>query len=358
MTITFRPAVRTTTALLIALAGSSGSGKTYSALRLARGLAGPNGKIAFIDTERGRALHYAEAFTFDHAEIHPPFRPDRYQQAILDAEKADYPVIVVDSMSHEHSGEGGLVDWAAMDLQKMGSPRNWIAPKTAHKKLVNRLLQVNAHLIFCLRAEPKIKMVEDPKRPGRQMVVDDGWKPVCEKTFMYEMICSFMLYDERPGVPVPTKLQAQHKSAFPAGQQITEACGAALATWAAGAKPPAPAATASGGGPEAGPTEAIASEPAAEVSVPSAAGTPSQRQAVQSPLDDDNKTDWPGYRYLVEQELAGCGTPEEIDDLKRVNQRGLDDMKRAARDDAKLLSEAFAGARLRVTPASQEEMGL
>jgi hypothetical protein len=74
MTFQFAPAVREQVSLLIALAGAVGSGKTFSALRLAKGMA-PSGKIAFIDTEARRGLHYAEQFKFMHADMRPPFRP-------------------------------------------------------------------------------------------------------------------------------------------------------------------------------------------------------------------------------------------------------------------------------------------
>jgi hypothetical protein len=33
----------------------------------------------------------------------------------------------------------------------------WIEPKKAHKRMVTRLLQVNAHVILCFRAEPKVE---------------------------------------------------------------------------------------------------------------------------------------------------------------------------------------------------------
>src|SRR3989304_533235 len=85
-------------------AGSGGSGKTYSALRLARGLAGDRGRVALIDTEAGRALHYAERFDFDHCDLKPPFAPSAYADAIAAAEGAGDPGIVGDSLSHEWAG--------------------------------------------------------------------------------------------------------------------------------------------------------------------------------------------------------------------------------------------------------------
>ena len=78
---TFRPAIRENVGLLIGLIGASGSGKTYTAMRLASGICA--GKpFAVIDTEAGRAKHYADQFKFDHGDLKPPFRPNAYAEAI------------------------------------------------------------------------------------------------------------------------------------------------------------------------------------------------------------------------------------------------------------------------------------
>lgn len=253
MTFTFRPAVRENVGLLVGLAGASGSGKTFSALRLAKGLSG--GKpFAFIDTEARRGLHYADQFSFEHCDMRPPFSPDAYADAIGVADKAGYPVIVVDSFSHEHAGEGGLLDMQEAELDRMAKDdwkkreackmASWIKPKVAHKHMVQRLLQVRAHLILCFRAEEKIEMVkEDGKlvvRPKKSTTGLDGWLPVCEKNLPYELTTSFLLVPSAPGVPMPIKLQEQHRQFFPPGKPITEECGVQLAAWArGGATPPA-----------------------------------------------------------------------------------------------------------------------
>lgn len=244
MTYQFRPAVRQQTSLLIAVAGASGSGKTYSALRLATGLAGPKGKIAFIDTEAGRALHYADKFAFDHCNITPPFRPENYRDAIVAAETQGYDVIIVDSMSHEKEGEGGLQEWAEQ-IERDGtkSPGNWRVPKMHHKRMMNRLLQCRPHLIFCLRAEEKMLITKDERGkmlviPAEERPLTERWEPICEKRFMYEMTASFTLLPSRPGVPIPIKLQDQHRPAFPEGQPIEEQAGESLAKWAHGGKVP------------------------------------------------------------------------------------------------------------------------
>src|SRR5215472_17298925 len=114
----FSPAVREKTPMILALAGASGSGKTYSALELASGLAG-DGKIAFIDTEGRRGLHYADQFKFDYCELRSPYEPASFLRAWKAAEAAGYTVIVTDSYSDEYIGEGGLVDMAAKEIDRV-----------------------------------------------------------------------------------------------------------------------------------------------------------------------------------------------------------------------------------------------
>lgn len=250
----FRPAVRENVELVIGLAGGTGSGKTYSAMRLAKGIAGDK-PFAVIDTEAGRAKHYADQFRFDHGDLKPPFRPDRYLEAIKAADAAGYPVVVVDSASHEHAGEGGLLDWHEEELNRMAgedwkkrdacSQAAWVKPKRAHQQMVQRLLQVRSHIILCFRAAEKIEMVRgDDGRmkfvPKKSLTGRDGWVPICEKNLPFEVTCSFLLVADRPGIPLPIKLEEQHRVLFPEGQQITEQTGARLAEWARGATPAAP----------------------------------------------------------------------------------------------------------------------
>lgn len=246
MTFNFRPAVRDRVGLLIAIAGASGTGKTFSALRLATGLAGDGGRIAFIDTEAGRAKHYADQFAFDHGDLTPPFSPARYLEAITAADKAGYDVIVIDSMSHEYEGDGGIIDMAeSAAASGVKTPKNWIKPKGEHKRLVSRLLQCRSHLVFCLRAQEKMRIDKgDNGKPviiaADDLPVEERWQPICEKRFMYEMATSLVLTPAAPGVPIPVKIQDQHRAFFPAGRPISEEMGRALAEWARGGSPSAP----------------------------------------------------------------------------------------------------------------------
>jgi hypothetical protein len=242
MNYSFRPAVRSNVNLLIGLAGASGAGKTYTAMRLASGMS-QGKRFAVIDTENGRASHYADQFAFDVAELHEPFTPHAYAEAINAADAAGYSVIVVDSMSHEYAGHGGILDMQEAEYQRMGGRdsakmASWIRPKMEHKKMMQRLLQTRAHLILCFRAEAKIDIIkEDGKTkivPKQSLVGIDGWIPLTEKTVPFELTVSLLLTPDHPGIPKPIKLQEQHRTLFPLDSPITEDSGRRIAEWAAG----------------------------------------------------------------------------------------------------------------------------
>lgn len=243
----FRPAVRENVGLIIGMVGPSGGGKTFSALRIATGLS--NGKpFAVIDTEARRALHYADMFKFDHEELGPPFRPDSYAEIIKIADTAKYPVIVVDSVSHEWAGESGILDWQEEELTRMAGTdwkkreackmASWIKPKMSHKQMIQKLLQIKAHLILCFRAEEKTGMEKD--KDGKLVVVQKGWQPICEKNTPYELTMSFLLTPDRPGVPKALKLQEQHRGAVSLSDVLDEDAGKKLLDWASatGKNPP------------------------------------------------------------------------------------------------------------------------
>lgn len=231
----FRKAVRENAHVIIGLGGGTGSGKTFSAMRLAAGLSSGK-RFAVIDTEAGRATHYADRFDFDHGDLSAPFRPDAYREAIEAAEQAGYPVIVVDSISHEQAGPGGLNEWheelwAAKNHSDKHKIQSWIIPKVSHGKLVQKLLQLRAHLILCFRAKNTLEI--DGKK------YETTWKAVIEKNLPFEMTASFMLHHEKPGLPSePLKLGVDLRPYFDPRREIDEAAGAGILAWATGGAPP------------------------------------------------------------------------------------------------------------------------
>jgi hypothetical protein len=160
-------------------------------------------------------------------------------------------------MTHEWAGEGGVLEMHEAELGRMAGDdyakrervkmAAWIKPKMDHKRMVQRLLQVRAHLILCFRAEEKVEMVKDPQTnktvivPKKATTALDGWFAVTEKNLPYELTASFLLTADAPGMPKPIKLQAQHRPMFPLDQPINEESGKKVAAWAAGgAAPPTP----------------------------------------------------------------------------------------------------------------------
>ncbi|GAA0267569.1 hypothetical protein LNAOJCKE_3036 [Methylorubrum aminovorans] len=252
MSFTFAPAASFTerAGLFVSLTGGTNSGKTFSALRLARGIAGPGGKVAVLDTEGGRTLHLKEAFAFDANVMDPPFRPERFAQAALAAEQAGYDALVIDSFSMEWVGLGGVLDWQGQELQRMAGDdfrkqermkmASWIKPKTAHKAMVYSLLQRRIPIIFSIRGEESVKPGEAGEKPTKI------FKSVCNSQFPYEVTVSFRLETERKGYvdlsdPRSYKMEGAHEGIFRNGDRISEEHGAALAAWARGEQPARPA---------------------------------------------------------------------------------------------------------------------
>ena len=238
MTIQYTRAKRENTNVLVAWSrGRAGPARPQCMppCRLAAGICGEE-PFAVLDTEARRGLHYADDYDFEHMDLGPPFTPDRYLESIRALAKRGFRAVVVDSMSHEWEGEGGVLEMADKDTAK--SPSNWIKPKAAHKRLVNGLLQVGTNLIFCLRAQEKVEVVADPDRVAeRSWCARLGGIRSSEKRFLFEMTASFTLRPDAPGVvdlSLPHKLQDQHRMAFPPGQHISHEAGVLLGAWARG----------------------------------------------------------------------------------------------------------------------------
>jgi len=236
--IEFRRAARDGVGLFVAIAGGGRTGKTYTALRIAQGIAGPAGRIAAIDTEGRRMSHYSDAFAFDVYNMQSPFSPARFSEAAYRAQDAGYAVMVIDSFSLEWAGIGGVLDLHEQELARLGgSPSKsdiaWAAAKRPHKAMVNALLQLTMPVVFCLRAKP----VAEHLAEGRAGAI----KPVQDKDLFFEWTVALTLHPDTPGQPrydlkMPDgspafKVQEQHRHIFPPGQVITEEAGRLLQEW-------------------------------------------------------------------------------------------------------------------------------
>lgn len=177
----FKKATRKQAKIKLAVTGASGSGKTFSALRLAKGLADGK-KVAVIDTENGSASLYSDRFDFDTLDLSPPFTHDKFIQAINAAEGAGYEVLVIDSASH--IWEGILEYKSKLDGRGGNSYTNWADAGNKFKGILDAVLQSKLHVICCLRS--KMDHVIDKDSSGRTTIKKVGMAPIMRDGIEYE----------------------------------------------------------------------------------------------------------------------------------------------------------------------------
>lgn len=230
----FQKAVRKASPMLLSLSGVSGSGKTYSSLKLAAGLAGPNGRVGFIDTENGRGSMYADSpgiladlpTGYAIGQLDPPYSPDRYIDCITTAEKDGISVLIIDSATHEWEGIGGCCEIA--ETNKLRGMPNWAKAKMLHKRFVNHCLSSNMHIVFCLRAREKVKIAKNAD--GREEVLPIGIQPIAEKNFVFEMTLSLQI-DEHTHFASPIKVPEPLAHLFPGSKLLTREDGERIRCW-------------------------------------------------------------------------------------------------------------------------------
>jgi energy-coupling factor transporter ATP-binding protein EcfA2 len=167
----FQKAKREQIAVKVLLGGASGSGKTYSALRLAKGIAKKaGGKIAAIDTENGRIRYYADEFDFDDMRLAVPFEPEKYIEAIEEAVGAGYTVLIIDSITHEW-------DYCLEIHSKMpgNSYTNWAKITPRHDAMMEKILQSPIHVIATVRGKDEY-VLEDKDGKKVPQKVGLGYK--------------------------------------------------------------------------------------------------------------------------------------------------------------------------------------
>lgn len=223
-------AVREAVPSLTALWGFSDSGKTYSALRYARGLVGPQGRIVGIDTENKRMKFYSGMFGgFGHIDLQPPFTPQRYTAAVEAAVAHGANAIIIDSGSHVWQGEGGVLEQA--DARKPGIGK-W-APKIPYTRMVYRMLRSPVHMIFCLRAKEHYVQ----KGKGKDAEIEHlGQIPIFGAGFVHEMTVSVRM-ESNTRKPLTVKAPDPIANVIQIGEFITEKHGERIASWLAGGSP-------------------------------------------------------------------------------------------------------------------------
>jgi hypothetical protein len=245
---------------LLGIYGPSGSGKTYSALRLATGMQRiTGGDIFVIDSEAKRAKHYLydkdlnpKGFHFRHIEITAPFSPKKYLAALKFCKQQGASIVIIDSMTHEHSGEGGYLQIVDKWLEKKypgdqakQDANYWRAFNSSgaseeRKALNDGILHMGINAIFCYRGNDK------QKPAGNGQMQKTGMHPETTSNLIYEMVQCFLLMPGSDGKPIfrpetnaeklMVKTPEQFRGWFTDGMQLNEDVGQKIATWASGKK--------------------------------------------------------------------------------------------------------------------------
>ena len=249
MSFEIKKATRQGVKPLIGLYSESGCGKTYSSLLLARGFVGPSGKIVMIDTESGRGSLYADVLPggYETLELRQPFSPSRYIEAVQAVEASGAAIAVVDSVSHEWEGQGGVLDMATDNETKSGKSglHNWKQPKMEHAKFMLALLQSPLPIIVCCRAKYKTRQT---KENGKTIIVkDEVTTPIQAEDFIFEMTCHMEILQKHDLI-VTKCSHPTLRDCFPKDREgaISIAHGELLAKWCQAAGASSPKASASG----------------------------------------------------------------------------------------------------------------
>lgn len=169
------------------LSGASGSGKSFSALRVAKGIADKCGsRIAYIGTEGSRNKYYAADFDYDLLELEEPFSIDKYLEAIDEAIAADYKVLIIDSLTHEWLWLNDL-----HDKMPGNSFQNWGKLKPKHREFMDKILTCPIHVIATSRSKDEWVLETDAK--GRQIPRKVGLGAQQDKNITYEYTVSLVI---------------------------------------------------------------------------------------------------------------------------------------------------------------------
>ena len=186
----FQKAKKTKTYMRIFISGVSGSGKTYSALRLAKGIVSKSkGDICVIDTEHGKSAMNSEWVDFKISIIDSPFIVEDYTKEIKEAiDKCD--VLIIDSISHAWKNVLARVN----ELVKMNPKMSYVAWGKKNEgtdlqdSFVETLLGFPGHLICTCRAKQENAM---RNVNGKNVIVKMGMGNVQRDGIEYEFDINF-----------------------------------------------------------------------------------------------------------------------------------------------------------------------
>ena len=184
-----RKATRQKAKIRLGISAVSGGGKTYSALLIAYGITKDWDKIALIDTENGSGDLYAHLGSYSVLPLQAPYTPESYIKAIKACEDAEMEVIIIDSITHEWDGKGGILEIS--NSMAGNSYTNWAKLTPRHQSFIDSILQSKCHIITTVRRKQDYEMTTNSM--GKLVPQKIGLKEVTREGFEYELTLNLEL---------------------------------------------------------------------------------------------------------------------------------------------------------------------
>lgn len=187
----FKKAQRKQSKLRLAVYGTSGSGKTYSSLLLAKSL---GESTALIDTEFGSANKYADIFNFDSLDLEQPTVQNVCKAIQL---ARGYDTLIIDSLSHAWKELCAEIDKLAESKYGGNSWRAWSEGTPMQQLLIKTILSFPGHIIVTMRADTNWTTTTNDK--GKLQPVRIGEKPNQGKGIEYEFDMLIQIHNNHKG---------------------------------------------------------------------------------------------------------------------------------------------------------------
>lgn len=176
-----RKSQRKQSPIKMSISGVPGSGKTYSSLLMARGLASEWNKIVIIDTENKSADLYDALGEYNVIPIEAPFTPAKYIEALKLAESEGMEVAIIDSCTHVWKGQGGLLEY---NNSLGGRYTDWAKTTPLYQQWLNTILQSPMNIICTLRKKVKHEISNER---GKMKIIKKGLEDEIRDGFEYEV---------------------------------------------------------------------------------------------------------------------------------------------------------------------------
>lgn len=203
----------------MALIGESGTGKTMSSLLLGKELSNDVTKVAIVDTEQSAHL-YSNLFDYQVLSLKPPFTTQKYIEALTICEQASMEVIIIDNLSFVWEE---LLDYHSK-LSGTNSFSNWRAVKLMHKALIDKILQMDAHIIATIRKKQGYILTE---KNGKLIPEKIGLKPIQSSDISFDFSIVFDMNNKYEAKCIKNRTSLFDNSEF----IITEKTGQEIKNW-------------------------------------------------------------------------------------------------------------------------------